>query len=164
MKRTVIAAAALAFVITGCDKESAYTKYENENFQIEYPKTWEAETDIFEVLPFAAYGPNQMVSIRTRLLDSIPEEERNLEKFVESRIKDFEKNIIGFNLQKIDRLEDAMVIHFSSGSKESENSNYYEAAMKLAMKGNKFYGVTCEAATKEEKDTVDYIMNSFHMK
>ncbi len=162
-KSIIIFSAALMLISVGC-KENAYKTYENPTFHIEYPKTWDAEDSIFEVLPFAAYGPTQMVAIRTRLLDSVPEEERNLDAFAQSRITDFEQNIVDFNLQQLEKVEDGVILHYSSGKKESETSNYYETLMKLTMKGNKFYGISCEAANDAEKDTADHIVRSFCLK
>lgn len=165
--KALLASAALTIFISGCKKENAYTAYDNQAFHIEYPKTWESVENAFEVVPFAAYGAEggQMIAVRTRLLDSVPENERTLEAFTDSRIKDFEESIINFQLQKRENTDDgAIILHFTSGEKESENSTFYESLMKLAFKDNLFYGVECAAADKAEKDTADHIIRSFCLK
>lgn len=165
-KRALLAIAALSILATGCKKGSNYVKYDNENFQIEYPESWETMENPDRACLFAAYSPNltQMVAIRTRSLDSIPEEERSLEQFAESRIKAFEQEIIDFNLQQVETVDDGIILHYSSGKKDSEQSVYIEEKMKLSMKGNTFYGVNISASNETEKDTADYIVRSFCMK
>lgn len=163
-KKALLFSAALALIGVGC-KENAYMTYENDAFRIDYPKSWDADDSIFEVVPFAAYAnaTNQMVSVRTRLLDSVAEG-TTLEEFVQDRIEEYKNDIIGFNLQKQEAVEDGIIIHYTSGIKDSEMSNFYNIVMKYGLKDNKFYGACCEAANEAELDTAEHIVKSFCLK
>lgn len=159
-KKALLASAALALTFTGC-KETAYTVFEDNNIHVEYPKTWEMTTEL-EGQPFAAFGEVMFAAVRTRAIDSVPEELRSLDDFSQFYVGRLKEGVIQFKLDKVEDGDGYKTIYFSSGSKQNES---YQDEMAKLFKGKKFfYAIECAAKTKEEKDTMEHIVKSFCLK
>lgn len=159
MKRNylfILTIAAFGLLLSGC--KSAYEKYSNNEFTIEYPKNWEKEINMFPVMPFVAFSEYQTAMVSTKDSSDV-----SIADFAKLRIKAFEEEQIGFKLISLDVDSKYALIRYSN--EDEDDPNYHlETLMKIGRRGNKLYGVTCAYENSDQKDTVEHIINSFQLK
>ena len=157
MKKIILAFAAILMVImSSCDggKTVSYTKYETDVFTIEYPETWEVETDVYAVRPFSCASDRLIVAVGTRVVD------QSLDSFVEERIHSYEEQQWGFKLISKEVNGDEAKICYQNVSDEETLGT----TMRIIRHGDYFYGVDGTYETSAEKDTIEHIVNSLTFK
>lgn len=157
-KGIIFSSIAFAIILSGCEKKkSDYEKFTNNDFSIEVPIKWEKDTAPFPVMPYVAFSDNQTVTVCTKMLEGV-----SIDSFANERIADYSANMIGFHLQdKVIEGDTATIYYYNDD--EEDPTFHNETIFKIAKKGNMFYGASCSSNTKEEKDTVEHIISSFHL-
>lgn len=152
----IFATITFGVLFSGC--KSAYEKYSNDEFTIEYPRKWEKEIDMFPVMPFVTFSEYQTAMVSTKVMDSV-----TVEEFAKMRIKAFSEEQIGFKLINLSMENDYALIRYSNED-EDDPSYHLETLMKIGKKGDKLFGVTCTYENNAQRDTVEHIINSFQLK